>query len=545
MIHVVAHLADEATLFGAEDIAGTAYVEVAHGDVEAAADGGELLDGTQAALGVVGQGEVGGDEQVAESLAVRASHAAAHLVQVAEAKLLRVVDDHRVGVGDVQAVLHDAGGHQHVDVALQEAHQRLLGLLAVHAAVGHRHPCVGHQTLHQARHLGQVLHAVADEEGLSATAHLVHDGVAYQLFAEVAQLGLDGLPVGRRGLYDAQVAGTHQRELQRARNGGGRQRQAVHTHLHLFQLLFHADTELLLLVDNQQSQVLELQFFVCNGVGADEDVYLAVGHVLVYLVLLLGGAEAVQVVDPHRHVLQAFAEGVVVLEGQHRAGHQHSHLLRVAAGLEGGAYGHFGLAEAHVAAHQTVHRRLLLHVVFHGHRGFQLVGRVLVEEAGFQLFLHRTVGAEGEASRGLALGVEGYEVLGDVLHLPLGLLLEHLPGVAAQPVQLRRLALLAHVAADFVQPVDADVQDVVVLVYQSYQLLALAVLRHLLQAAEAPHTIVDVGHIVARLQLEQLLEGHGLVGRPQVLHRVLVVALENLVVGEAQHTLVVVDEAVT
>ena len=81
-----------------------------HGDVKAGADGGELLDGFQSPLGVGRQGEIGGNEQVAEGLAVRAPHAAAHLVQVGESETVGIVDDDGVGIGDVDAVLHDGGG---------------------------------------------------------------------------------------------------------------------------------------------------------------------------------------------------------------------------------------------------------------------------------------------------------------------------------------------------------------------------------------------------------------------------------------------------
>ena len=80
LVHVVAYFADEAALFGAEDVAGAAYVEVAHGDVEAAADGGEFFDGFEPFLCVGCEGEVGGDEEVAEGFAVAASDAATHLV---------------------------------------------------------------------------------------------------------------------------------------------------------------------------------------------------------------------------------------------------------------------------------------------------------------------------------------------------------------------------------------------------------------------------------------------------------------------------------
>ena len=55
VVHIVAYFADESALFGAEDVAGASDVEVAHSDVESAADGGEFFDGAEALLCVVGQ----------------------------------------------------------------------------------------------------------------------------------------------------------------------------------------------------------------------------------------------------------------------------------------------------------------------------------------------------------------------------------------------------------------------------------------------------------------------------------------------------------
>ena len=191
-------------------VAGAAYVEVAEGDVEAAADGAELFDGFEPFLGLVGEAAVGGDEQVAEGFFVAAPHAAAHLVEVAKAEVLRVVDDHGVGIGDVKAILDKSGGDQHVHIAGEEAHHGFLHLFAIHAAVRHGDAGVGYQTADQAGHLGQVFHPVADEEGLASARHLETDGVADGFLVEGAELGLYGLPVGGCGADDAEVAGPHE-----------------------------------------------------------------------------------------------------------------------------------------------------------------------------------------------------------------------------------------------------------------------------------------------------------------------------------------------
>ena len=167
---------------------------------------------------------------------------------------------------------------------------------------------------------------------------------------------------------------------------------------------------------------------------ADEYVEFAAFEVARYLVFLLGGAEAVEVVDVDGQPFESFGEGVEVLEGEYGGWDEDGDLLAVAHGLEGGADGHFGLAEAHVAAHQAVHRRGRLHIVLDVDSGLELVGSVLIHKGCFEFVLQVAVGAEGEAACGLAFGVKLYEVAGYVLDLLLGFLLEHLPGVAAQTV---------------------------------------------------------------------------------------------------------------
>ena len=69
---------------------------------------------------------------------------------------------------------------------------------------------VGDEARDEACDFGEVFDAVVDEEDLSAAREFEVDGVADELFAEGREFGLDGLPVGRRGLDDAEVAGAHQ-----------------------------------------------------------------------------------------------------------------------------------------------------------------------------------------------------------------------------------------------------------------------------------------------------------------------------------------------
>ena len=272
--------------------------------------------------------------------------------------------------------------------------------------------------------------------------------------------------------------------------------------------------------------------------GADEYVELAAFEVSGYLVALLGGAEAVEVVDIDGEILESFGEGVEVLEGEDGGGNEDGDLLGVADGLECGSDGDFGLAEADVAADKAVHWCWGFHI------GLELVGGVLVHKGGFELVLEVGVGAEGEADGGFALGVELDEVAGDVLDLLFGFLLEELPGVAAEAVESGLAAFLADVAADFVESVDGDVEGVAAFVDEPDDLLLVSVVVDFFESGEASNAVVDMGDVVAGLEFEELLEGEGLAVLAEVADGVFVVSFEDFVVGVEEQVLVVVDEAV-
>ena len=83
LIGLVAHIGDETTLLGAEDVARTTLVKVLQGDAYATAQIAEALDSTQTALGVFAEPLERRSEEVAEGLAVATSYTATELMQFA------------------------------------------------------------------------------------------------------------------------------------------------------------------------------------------------------------------------------------------------------------------------------------------------------------------------------------------------------------------------------------------------------------------------------------------------------------------------------
>ena len=178
--------------------------------MDAAAQVGEVLDGLQAPLGFGRQAGQRGCQQVAEGFLVAASHTPAHLVQVAQAEVLRLVDDDGVGVGDVDAALDDGGGNEYVVVVIHEVEDNLLQFGRLHLAVTDAHAAVGYVALDEGLQLGQVGDAVVHEEHLPVAAHLEVDGVDDDFLVEGMHLCLNRVAVGWRRLDDAEVTRTHQ-----------------------------------------------------------------------------------------------------------------------------------------------------------------------------------------------------------------------------------------------------------------------------------------------------------------------------------------------
>ena len=235
---------------------------------------------------------------------IAAAHTSAQLVQVAQAEVLGIVHDDRIGIGNVNAVLDDGRGDQHVEFPVDKVHDQPLQLLGGHLAVPHAHAGLGADAGDKPLHGHQVLDAVVDEVDLSAAREFRFDGVADDLLREYVRLGEDRLAVGRRGRNDGQVPRTHQRELQRARNRRGGERQRIDRNAHLGELFLGGDAEFLLLVDDQQPQVAEHDLLAQHLVRADQDVDLPRGEVLADLADLLRGFGAVDVLHPHREIAQ-------------------------------------------------------------------------------------------------------------------------------------------------------------------------------------------------------------------------------------------------
>ena len=193
-----------------------------------------------------------------------------------------------------------------------------------------------------------------------------------------------------------------------------------------------------------------------------------------------------------------------MLDRQHGGGRQERRLLAVHHRLERGAHRHFGLAVAHVAAQQAIHRRGRFHVALDVGDGGGLVGRGVVLEGVFELPLPMAVGAERVAGHRLARGVELEQLFGHVAHGFADPALRALPRRAAQLVE-RRLAGAA-VFLDQVEPLDGHEELVVAGVAELHELLRGVAHANLLQPDELADAVIDMDDVVAHFEIAKVRE---------------------------------------
>ena len=264
---------------------------------------------------------------------------------------------------------------------------------------------------------------------------------------------------------------------------------------------------MLFLVDDQQAEFVEPHLLGQQGMGAHHDIDGAAGQPVAGGGGILRRDKARQRAHLQREAAEPLGKGLRVLARQQRGGRDHRDLLARHRRGEGGAHGHLGLAESHVAADQPVHRLARGQVGHHVLDGAKLVVGFLVGEAGGE-FLPRVVRRlqhRGAAQR--ALGGDADQAVGHLADAVLEPRLARLPGAAAELVEQ---ALLVAEAAEQFDVLDRQVKPRALGVFQHQAFVGGAGGGDHLEPVIAPDPVIDVHDQIAgaeRLRLGQEILG--------------------------------------
>ena len=284
-----------------------------------------------------------------------AADAAAQLVQVGQAVAIGLVDEHRVGVGDVEPAFDDRRGQQNVEPLGDEIEHHLFQFALGHLAVADAERRLGHDPLQLGGDDLDVVHAVVDEENLPAAIQLAQHGMADQRFVEPGDARFDRQPIFRRRFQIRNVAQAQERHVQRARDRRGGHRQHVDRLPQGLEPLFHLDAESLLLVDNHQAQIGERHVGLREPVRADDDIDRS-GFQALDDLILLRPVQTAERRDLEREFGHPLGERAAMLLAENRGRHEHGHLIAGIDRFERGPHRHFRFAVADVAAQQPIHR---------------------------------------------------------------------------------------------------------------------------------------------------------------------------------------------
>ncbi len=191
-----------------------------------------------------------------------------------------------------------------------------------------------------------------------------------------------------------------------------------------------------------------------------------------------------------------------MLLSQNCCGAQHHHLAARIHTLEGRTQRHLGLAKAHVAAEQAIHRLCRLHISLNVGNGIELVVRRLVGEALLHLNLLRRIGRACNTRYRRAASIQIHQVKGEFLGTLARLSGSTTPVRRVQTREARLAAVWSHVARNAIHLLEWHVEFVAVGVLQQ-EVVALAaayLLAHNL--GKQSNAVRSVHHVVARLKGE-------------------------------------------
>ena len=167
-VHVIAYGRQVTVLFRPQNIACAPNLQIPHGNAEACTKLRKLPNGRQTLFRRFGKHFIRPHGKVGISLPVAASHTATELIQLAQAKAIRIKDNQGIGRRYIQPTFDDGGAQQHVIAAGIEVHHHVFQAVFLHLPMGNTDSCLRHQRTKPSIELFNGLHSIVQEVHLSA-----------------------------------------------------------------------------------------------------------------------------------------------------------------------------------------------------------------------------------------------------------------------------------------------------------------------------------------------------------------------------------------
>ena len=124
-----------AALRRAQNAACAANLQIAHGDAKTRAQRAVLFDGADPFARGADCHHFKRKKQIGVCLVLGSTDPSAQLIQIREAKLIRSIDDDRVGIRNIEATFNDRGANKHVGFAGYESRHDRFQFVRVHLSM--------------------------------------------------------------------------------------------------------------------------------------------------------------------------------------------------------------------------------------------------------------------------------------------------------------------------------------------------------------------------------------------------------------------------
>ncbi len=178
-------------LLCAEQVARAADFQIPHGDFKPAAKLRIFPDCRQALFRYLFEHLIAPVQKERICRPAGPADPAAQLVQLGKPHIVRILDNHRIDVGNIKARFDNGRRHQHVDFTVNKTIHNILEFPLLHLPVRKFHRRLRHKRRHLCRHIRNLVHAVKHVVHLPASCKLPGDGFPYHFFVVFHYIGLD------------------------------------------------------------------------------------------------------------------------------------------------------------------------------------------------------------------------------------------------------------------------------------------------------------------------------------------------------------------
>ena len=187
------------TLGGAENTAGAADLQIAHGHAKTGAERAVLFDGVDSFACGAHHHELARQQKISVGFVLGTSNPPTQLIQIGQAETIRAINDNGVGIWNVQAAFDDGGADQDIDFSHDKAMHYRFQFVGIHLTMAKLHPRIRAKFSNPIAHFLNRVDAIMQKKNLALPLQLAIDGIANNSLNITTNHRFDRQPILRRG----------------------------------------------------------------------------------------------------------------------------------------------------------------------------------------------------------------------------------------------------------------------------------------------------------------------------------------------------------